>query len=80
MIRRTAVRETGVFLHHGGLIECHPEILQTLQYYGIEGFKGASIGPPLYRETLASRADDVLFPVDRPPVPVISSSIDKFSV
>ena len=36
-----AVRETGVSLHHGGLIEGAPETSRTSQHYLIEGFIGA---------------------------------------
>jgi len=45
-IRRTAVRETGVSWHHGGLIEGPHEIPHISQHYRIEGFKGGpQLGP-----------------------------------
>ena len=40
MIRLTAIRETDVLPHHGGLIENRLKLLIQLQHYGIVGFKG----------------------------------------
>ena len=57
MIRRTAVRETGVSWHHGGQIKSLSETPQTSRLYGAEGFKG--LEPPLYRDARAFWAADV---------------------
>ena len=48
-IRRVAVREASVSLHHEGPIE-GPSLkpFETLQHYGIEGFKGTALGQPMW--------------------------------
>ena len=38
--RLIAVRETGVFWHHGGPIESPPETPRTSQHYRFQGIKG----------------------------------------
>jgi len=48
-----AVREAGLSQHHGSPIDVSPETPRTSQHKHIEGFRGATIGPPLWRHRTA---------------------------
>jgi len=53
--------QTGTSRHHGGAIVRLNVPLKLLKHHGTmasRGFRGPSIGPPLYREVRASRTTD----------------------
>ena len=51
MIKRTAVRETGVSLHHGSKAPLKP--LRASRHYDIEGYKGGPRNICVHLFTLA---------------------------